>query len=182
MKTFKSVLFASLLIIGFAACDSLNNLADVVFTASFSKSFPVALQEGTNSVNEMDTLDFTDDSDVYKYRDKLKDVKVDSVKLQVLDYQGDVNNTITGSVMYSSIASSTGKEIASINGLSLDQLSTSGEMINLPLNPANLNDIGTLLQNDKKIKVYLKGNVDSTPASFVVKVYVYNEITANALK
>ncbi|HYX08754.1 MAG TPA: hypothetical protein VE912_18625 [Bacteroidales bacterium] len=182
MKTFKSILFITFFVVGLTSCDSLNNLADVVFTASFSKSFPVSLQEGNNSVDEVDTLNFTDDSDVYKYRDKLKDVKIDSVKLQVLNYQGDANNTITGSVMYSSIASSTGKAIASINGLSLDHLSASGEMINLPLNSANLNDIGSLLQNDKKIKVYLKGNVDSTPASFVVKVYVYNEITANALK
>ena len=182
MKTFKSVLFITLFVIGLASCDSLNNLADVVFTASFSKTFPVSLQEGNNALDEVDTLDFTDDSDVYKYRDKIKDVKVDSVKFQVLNYQGDANNTITGSVMYSSIAASAGKEMAAINGLDLDQLSVSGEMINLPLNSADLNDIGSLLQNDKKIKVYLKGNVDSTPASFVVKVYVYNEITANALK
>jgi hypothetical protein len=182
MKTLRNVFLVGFLIVGMTSCDSLNNLADVVFTASFSQSFPVTLQEGTNSVNETDTLDFTTDSDVYKYRDKLKDVKVDSVRFQVLNYQGDANNTITGSVKYSSVASSTGKELASIDGLSLDQLSASGEMINLPLNQANLSDIGSLLQNDKKIKVYLKGTVDSTPASFIVKIYVYNEITANALK
>ena len=120
------------------------------------------------------TIDATQNAEVAKYKDKIKEFKVNKITFVVSDYVAPNVVTFTNGALS---AASSGKTIASAASVNL-QSSTETE---LTADTAGFNELALLLKDDKSESVKLKGTFSTTPVAFKVTVYFYTTITAGVL-
>lgn len=158
------------------SCD-LFEAPDVHFDAKLPLDFVV--NEGKVSSTPVDysdteTIDATDNADVAKYKDKIKDFKVNRVTYEISDYAAPGPVTFTNGKL--SVASS-GKTIASAASVNL----TSTAETDLNADTDGFNELAERLKEDKSETIALSGTFSSTPVAFKVRAYFYVTITAKPL-
>ena len=184
LRTAAAVCFA--FIMSSASCSLFENIPDVAFDAKLPLVFTV--QENGTSTNKdysnTQTLDATSNAEVAKYKDKIKDFKVNSVTYKITNYTSTPPGTAVtfsnGKMSFGAVGavSSTVATLGSLNLLA----ASSGAEQTLTIDQAGLNSMASTLLADKKIDVKTSGVLSSTPVSFKVETTFNVTITASALK
>ncbi len=179
--------FAVAVLLLFNSCDFLDKLGQVTFDTELKTTF--AVDETGNFTNRNytanRTVDATTDADIQKYKDKLKDFRINDIAYKISGYSA---TGATSDVFFSNGKFSFGDADATsptvavnlANSLNLRDLSTTGVETKVPL-PADANTLASLFQSDKKLKVYAEGTLSRTPVRFNIEVTFYVSVTADAL-
>ncbi len=169
-----------------ASCSLFENIPDVSFDAKLPLVFTVQ-ENGTftnKDYSNTQTLDATSNAEVAKYKDKIKDFKVNSVTYKITNYSSTPPGTAVtfsnGKMSFGAVGavSSTVATLGSLNLLA----ASSGAEQTLTIDQAGLNSMASTLLADKKIDVKTSGVLSSTPVSFKVETTFNVTITASALK
>jgi len=178
MKKMLILPMIALLAAGVSSCDLFGEADDISFDAELPLEFVVDEKMVSSSpVNytKTKTIDATSNPDVAKYKDKIKDFKVNKVTYTISGYVAP--NVVTFSNGKLSVASS-GKTIASATSVDL----TNSAETELNADVDGFNALAERLKIDKSETVTLSGTFSSTPVAFVVTAKFYVTITADALK
>jgi hypothetical protein len=184
LRTAAAVCFA--FIMSSASCSLFENIPDVSFDAKLPLTFTVQ-ENGTftnKDYSNTQTLDATSNAEVAKYKDKIKDFKVNSVTYRITNYTATPPGTAvtfsSGKMSFGAVGavSSTVATLGSLNLLS----ASSGAEQTLTIDQAGLNSMASTLLADKKIDVKTSGVLSSTPVAFKVETTFNVTITAGALK
>jgi hypothetical protein len=183
MKKFLFASLSTIIALTFSNCSVFEKADDVSFNAPIEQTFNVNITTaGTNvTMNQEITLDATDNDEINKYKDKIKEVKVNKVTYQVTAFTGDFGTKFTGGVGVGSLTAApvVTKAIADFDVRAAFQ---SGEEFQLDLTTDDVSKIAALLKTDKKVKTAWTGLLSQTPVSFTVKVVIDATIKADALK
>ncbi len=183
LRTAAAVCFA--FIMSSASCSLFENIPDVAFDAKLPLVFTVQ-ENGTftnKDYSNTQTLDATSNAEVAKYKDKIKDFKVNSVTYKITNYSSTPPGTAVtfsnGKMSFGAVGavSSTVATLGSLNLLA----ASSGAEQTLTIDQAGLNSMASTLLADKKIDVKTSGVLSSTPVSFKVETTFNVTITASAL-
>ncbi len=184
LRTVSAVCFA--FIMSSASCDLFENLPDVSFDADLPLTFTV--QENATFTNKdysnTQTLDATSNAEVAKYKDKIKDFKVNSVTYKITNYSSTPPGTAVtfsnGKMSFGAVGA-VGSTVATLGSVNL-LAASSGAAQPLTIDQAGLNSMASTLLADKKIDVKTSGVLSSTPVSFKVETIFKVTITASAIK
>jgi hypothetical protein len=166
-----------------ASCDLFDKVDDVTIPIELEHTFLVneTLDKTGMTYSDLEVLDAAKvNSDFDKYKDKIKNITVTEITYQITNHTVGTTTIFTnGNIGYSS---STGTSAASVASLGVENIKAAeGQTKTLPFNQTALNDIGTLLKNDKTVNLFLLGTFSKTPVKFNVTVKVKADITADAL-
>lgn len=188
MKTV-SVLLRSAMAICFAfvmssaSCDLFDKVDDVTIEVELEHIFHVNETADLTGVTytDMEILDAADvNSDFDKYKDKIKTITVNSITYEVMNHtEGTTTIFTNGNIGYSAASGSSASSVASLGIQNIK--AAEGQVKNLDFNQTALNDMGTLLKNDKVLNLFLMGTFSKTPVKFDVKVKMKTSMTADAL-
>jgi hypothetical protein len=167
----------------FTSCDLLDKADDVNFDATLDETITVVEEvEGTNvTYTEIVTLDATADPDINKYKNKVSGFTVKKVSYQVIGYDGPEGATFSGTLSFGDASQTNATIAATINNLNMRQAFISGQVMELPIDPADVNAIAGMLKDDKAVKLYLDGLLSATPLTCSVKVIMDVSVKADAL-
>ncbi len=167
----------------FTACNLLDKADDVSFDATVDETIIVTEEnEGTNvSYNKIVTLDATADPDINKYKNKLSGFTIKKVCYQVTNYDGPEGARFSGTLSFGEASQTTATVAATITNLNLQQAFNAGQVLELPVNPADVDAIAGMLKNDKAVKLYLDGLLSATPLTCSIKVILDVSVKADAL-
>jgi hypothetical protein len=183
----KSLLGLSLVVtLMFSGCDLLENADDVSFDIEVDVTF-VADENGqfTNKPYTGDPvlLDISSNSEIQKYKDKIKKVEVTKIEYSITSYTSEPPGTavtMTGGTMrYSAATGGNSLELSSVATLNL--MTAGATPKELPINSSSFNALGQLLLDNNQAYVFTQGTLSSTPVSFNVPTTFYLRVTANAL-
>ena len=176
LRVAAAVCFAFIMSSG--SCSLSDKVPDVTFDAKLPLDFVVnetKISASPISYTDSKTIDATQNADVAKYKDKIKEIKVNKITYVVSGFSaGGAVVTFTNGTL--SVASS-GKTIASAASVNL-QSSTETE---LTADTAGFNELALLLKDDKSETVKLGGTFSFAPVAFKVTIYFYTSITAGPL-
>lgn len=185
LRTAAAVCFA--FIMSSASCSLFENIPDVSFDAKLPLIFTVQ-ENGTftnKDYSNTQTLDATSNAEVAKYKDKIKDFKVNSVTYKITNYTSTPPGTAVtfsnGKMSFGAVGA-VSSTVATLGSLNLLAASTSGAEQTLTIDQAGLNSMASTLLADKKIDVKTSGVLSTTPVSFKVETTFNVTITAGALK
>ena len=167
----------------FSACDLLDKADDVSFDATVDETIIVTEEnEGTNvSYNKIVTLDATADPDINKYKNKLSGFTVKKVSYQVTNFNGPESARFSGTMSFGEASQTTATVAVTVTNLNLQQAFNSGQVLDLPINQADVDAIAGVLKNDKAVKLYLDGLLSATPLTCSIKVILDVSVKADAL-
>lgn len=177
MKKISLIMIALLAVLSFS-CGLLDK-ADVSFDATLPLDFtPITETAVSNtpvSYTYTKLLDATQNAEIAKYKDKIKDFKVNKVYFEITDSQTpDV--TFSNGILK---VHTTGKTIVTVPSQTVAN-TTKKELTGV--DTAGLNELAELLKKDKQATVALAGTFSKTPALFKVRAYFDVTITASPLK
>jgi hypothetical protein len=168
----------ALLAVSLLSCDLFEKADNITFEAKLPLEFVVdetATNTGAKSYTYTKTLDATQNADVAKYKDKIKEFKVNKISYVVSGYSapGGVVTFTNGKLK----VASSGKTIAEAASVNLQSTAEA----DLTADTAGFNELAELLKADKSETVSLAGTFSSTPVKFKVTVYFHTSITAGVL-
>ncbi|MEK6783834.1 MAG: hypothetical protein AABY93_19205 [Bacteroidota bacterium] len=175
LRTATAICFAFLL--SSASCSLFDKVDDVNFDAKLQLEFLVnetAVNANPVSYTETKTLDATQNSDVAKYKDKIKEFRVNKISYVISGYAAPGAVTFTNGAI--TVASS-GKTIASAPSVDLQSTIET----DMTTDTAGINELAQGLKDDQSVTVNLGGTFSSTPVAFKVTVYFDTTITAEVL-
>jgi PBP1b-binding outer membrane lipoprotein LpoB len=167
-----------------ASCDLFDKVDDVTLDdVELEHVFHVneTLDQTGMTYSHMEVLDAADvNSDFEKYKDKIKSITVNSVTYEILNHTVGTTTIFTnGNIGFSAAGGTSASSVAS---LGIENIKAAeGQVKNLNFNQTGLNEMGTLLKDDKTVNLYLMGTFSKTPVKFDVKVKVKVSITADAI-
>ncbi|SNR41392.1 hypothetical protein SAMN06265371_102416 [Lutibacter agarilyticus] len=176
MKTlFKNIAILTILLATITACDEIEDLADVTKTVELTKQFKVELEGGDNAVETGSFNISILTPAVEPYADKLKNVAIEKITFEVLNYTGDALAEYKAQFT----ADGTPFINESFFGFEADANDTIFEVNDT----SALNTVATKLLNNDSVTVSF--NAESTnlevAASFTIDVKFYIKVTANPL-
>jgi hypothetical protein len=160
----------------FSSCDIFDKAGDITFETEVPLYFYVNetdINETGKTYTGVQLLDLTDDPDVAKYANKIKDVKVKKVSYYVYALNKTGVNFSGGSLMISSNS----KTIATLSNLSL----TEGAKGDFSIDASGFSELSANLKDTKSEVIKLQGTLSKTPVSFEVECRFHVAVTANAL-
>lgn len=176
LRTAAAVCFAFMM--SSASCSLLDKADEVKFEAKLPLEFVVdetAVSKNPVSYSKTQTLDATQNADVAKYKDKIKEITVNKISYVISGYDaGGAVVTFTNGKL--KVASS-GTTIASAASVNLQSTAEA----DLTADIAGFNELAELLKSDKSETVNLSGTFSSTPVKFKVTAYFHTTITASVL-
>jgi hypothetical protein len=179
LKTLAVLLMAIAL---FSGCDKLEEADDVTFDVKFKlpKTFEVT-EEAENPVNPYTSLASTmdiDNPEFDKYKDKIKDVKVNKIEYTISAFAADGPVTMT---LGEAIFFGFGETIATGQIASVASKALSNHTGELTASAAALEKIEQIILEDGEVFVASRCNLSDAPVFFNVNVTLYVTVTANAL-
>ncbi len=172
---------ALLFMLFFGSCDSVEDLADVSFESTLSKTIPVAAAS-TDEMTTFVTLDATSDPEIMKYASKIKSYEISELTFAVENYNTTISSEIyfNGVIGFSKVGESSPTKTCAISPLNITHVAGTGSFT---VNPCTslANDIAELFSEDNAVKIYLKGAFTKAPLSFDFIVTVKAKVTANPL-
>ena len=179
MKKFLVNLLPILLV--FASCDKADELLDVSFETTLSKTLPVSVV----STDEMTTsiaFDATSDPEIMKYADKIKSYEITELTFAIENYSSALSSEIyfNGVFGFSKITASIPLKTCPISPLNITHVAGTGAFDVDPCTSL-ANDMAQLFAEDNALKIYLKGAYTKEPLSFNLLVTIKAKIIANPL-
>jgi hypothetical protein len=160
----------------FFSCDSLKKLDDVTFDVTLAVPFVVnetAVNTGGKAYSSSQLLNLNSDTEVAKYSKKITEFKVNKITYTI---SGANPTTVLFTNGLLKISSS-GKTIASASSISLSNTSET----QLTTDATGINELASLLLDDKQELILLQGTLSQTPVTFTVNFKFYLTTTASAL-
>jgi len=143
-----------------AKCDLFEELGTVNLNATVSHSEPISISEMDPVTIDKDfTVNATSNSEVEKYKEKIKSYTVKKISYQILNYVGEPGITMSGAV-----------EFGAINA-KLDQVDLSDETVtDLGLDPDDLAEVAADLEGGNTVSGSIAGTVSGKPVDFTLKL------------
>jgi hypothetical protein len=177
-KQFSYLLAMATVLFGLSGCEQIKNAADIKIDTEFEQTFLLNITtatqpDGSAQFTEAGMIDLTD-GDVADYVDKLKDVQVKKVRLDLLNYTGPADAEISGSI---DVGGGYALNIPPTNLQSLFGLGT----IDLSEQAGTFNYIKDELLEQKELNYTVNGVVSKVPVDMQIRVVYELTITANPL-
>jgi hypothetical protein len=179
MKRISTYILASIALLFSTSCEELSNAADITFETTFNEVFnidiPVATEpDGSALFTESATIDLND-GDVKDYIDKLKDITIKSVRLEVLSSTSDPGAEVSGNIDLG------GGFVLAIPPTNIQDAFNNGTVIDLSDNAGAFNHLKDELLNQKMISYSLNGMVSDVPVVAEFKLTYTLDVTASPL-
>jgi hypothetical protein len=166
----------------FSGCDKVDDLTDFQFHSSFEESIPVvdaSISDTPKDYSHVLTFDATSDSEIQKYKTKIKSFSIDKITYIVDDSENVTKGVkFNGTLGFSASDGGAATVLTTVTNLDLDDHTTIHE---ITLAQADLDKIAGYLTANKAFKIYLAGKVSKTPINVVVNVKVAVTVVSNAL-
>jgi len=165
----------------FSGCDKVNDLDDFEFHGDFEESISmVDPATGENRAYSEDiTIDATTDSQIEKYKTKIKSFKIDKISYTLDDSENPTKGAkFNGTMGFSDSDGGAATVLTTITNLDLDDHTTVHE---ITLAEADLQKLTGYLSTSKAMKIYVTGIVSKTPINVIVNVKIEVTVVANAL-
>lgn len=182
MRSAAAVCFA--FVMSSASCSLFDKVDDITFDVELTHTFAVdetAISKNPVTYGDKEVLDAADVSDEFdKYKDKIQSITVTGVTYEVQ------NHTVGTGVIFTNgkagFSASTGSTASKVASLAIENIKAAeGQVKNLSYDQAALDELSSLLKNDKKINLYTSGTFSETPVKFNVVFKVKATIVADAL-
>ena len=177
MKKLSLILIA--LVAGLSFSCGLLDKADVNFDMTLQQDFIVAESGTATAVTKSyeGTLDASSNAEFVKYKDKIKDLKINRITYKVSNY------SLTTPVTFSSGSFTVdGTTLATQNEINLLSANGGAEAEITSLNASGASALVAKLKSDSKATVKAQGTLSKTPVAFKLTTYYYVTVTASALK
>ncbi len=180
MKNLKPfTLLAAVSLLSLTACEELKNAADIKFETSYEETFAVNIlvatePDGSAQFTDNATIDLTT-GDVADYVDKLKNISIKKVQLQVLSYTGPAAAEVSGEIDLG------GGFYLAIPPTNIQDAFGAGTIIDLSDNAGAFNYIKDELLDQHAITYYMNGVVSEVPVQAEFKIIYTLDVTANPL-
>ena len=175
------------LVFSFSGCNLFDKADDIKFDTELEVVWEADENgEATDfAYSKTAVVKFEDNSEIQKYIDKIKDVKISKITYRVTDYAQDDGQKVffkNGIASFTPVGSSTSAGsvafTASASGVDLQTTTTDTE---LPVNDGTLNDIAAVFKQDKQVNMTAAGVLSLTPVEFKVVSVFHVTITAEVL-
>lgn len=167
----------------FTSCNLFDKADDVTFNRTLDQNIAVSeTSSGKDVPYEQEiVLDATTDSEIERYKDKIKGFEVKKINYTISSYTGDFSTIFNGILAFGDEAGSTSNVSATITNLDLKAAYTAGTVFELTIPASDVAKVESMLKDKKAVKVYLTGTLSQTPVSFVMSVTLDVAIQANTL-
>lgn len=169
-----------------ASCELFDKVDDVTFNIVLEHPFVVDedFDSKGSSVSYSDNqiIDAAKvSSDFAKYKDKIQDIQVNKITYIVSEYAAPGAKVVftNGKLGFSAESATAGLELAEL--AFQDIQAAQGSEKTLPISQAGLDQLASILKDNKIAKIHSTGTFSSTPVSFKVLVKVDCTVTADAL-
>ena len=171
----KKITILTILLATITSCDDVKDLADIEINGNVITEYFTVNLDGAGSIDAEDfTVSILTD-EIKPYADKIKDVEIQKITFEILDYTGDaaaeftVKFTADGTLFIDE--SFIGSE-ASANGTIFEVSDTQA-----------LNTLATSLLNNNMVTVSLNASSENLegPAYFKIETKFYIDVTVNPL-
>jgi hypothetical protein len=160
-----------------AACGLVQDITTKDLDTALEVSMPVFLGEKSpTSIATEDIINANSNPDIRDNRKKIKSIKIEKIRLQILNYSGTPSTTISGTFSFSEVGSQSRTLLANYQNLNLSQLSASGEIIDLQANTTAYDRIAQLLDDPGQLMVYADGSITEVPTYFDLKVIFQTKV------
>lgn len=169
----------ALLAVSSFSCGILDK-ADVNFDIKLKQDFIVAETASATNVTKSyeAVLDASANADFAKYKNKLKDMKINKITYQVTGYATTLPNAVSFSAGTFSVDGTT---LVTQGTTDLKAVNGAAEVEVTSLNPSGVSALVAKLKTDGKATVKASGTLSATPVAFKLTAYYYVTVTANAL-
>lgn len=164
----------------FSSCEKLKSLADIEFDADFESQLdvaiqPTALKSTLGAFNQAVTIDPLSNAEFQKYKDKIKDIHINSAEITITQLSPSPINLTTATLT----ASATNFQPASwtVNNETL----TVGKVITLDNNQQQFNKLKAIINQKNPFEVRLQGSTNVDQGNFKAKIKFKTRVTANPL-
>jgi hypothetical protein len=169
----------------FNACNLFDKADDITFPSQLEVVWSID-EQGQHTdfaYQDLRTLQLSDDPEIEKYINKIKDVKVEKITYRITDYaaNGDAVFFKNGEV---SFAAGTGSNVikvpfaATASGVNLQTTTNETE---LEIDAQGLTDLAATLKQEKELDMNAAGVLSKTPVSFKIVSTFHVKITAEVL-
>jgi hypothetical protein len=164
------------------SCDKTD---DVTFGVTLTHTFHVnQVAAGDDIIYELEEIldAASSDPEFNKYKKSITNVSVNSVTYTMQNVTTAGVLFTGGTIAYSSIIASEPDPTFAVANIGVENVKAAeNQEKNLQFNPVALNDMSSLLKNNKELNVYLKGTLSTSPAKFDVLLTINATVTANTL-
>ena len=178
MKITAKISVLLLTMIAVISCDSLDDLADIDITQSFTETVSVNVTEESEtpqSWSESSTINIASDPMIQEYKDLIKNININSLEFEINGFLGVEGATISDASM------SFGETSITLGAINLQEADTNNTVFPVS-DAAQLNAIADELQEANVITATLSGTISGTPVKFDVIITLNVTVTANALQ
>ena len=179
MKRLSTFALVAFVLFFTSSCEQIKDAADITFETTFDETFVVDIQvatepDGSAVFTESATIDLND-GDVKDYVDKLKNIVIKKVQLQVLSSNSAPNAEVSGTIDLG------GGFYLAIPPTNIQNTFDTGTIIDLSDNAGAFNYLKDQLLNQKMITYSLNGMVSEVPVVAEFKLIYRLDVTANPL-
>ena len=144
-----------------AMCDLFDDVGTVNLNSTFSHSEEISISDTDPlTISEDFTVSATSDSQIEQYKEKIKSYTVEKISYQILNYVGEPDITLSGTVEFGAVS-------ATLSNVDLSDET----MTDLDLDPDDLAEVAQDLEAGNDVSGSLNGSISDQPASFTVKLY-----------
>ncbi|NJN28429.1 MAG: hypothetical protein HC819_21890 [Cyclobacteriaceae bacterium] len=164
-----------------SACDKVEDLADIDFNTTISKTMSVAVVS-TDEMSSSVLLDATSDAEIDKYKSKIKNYEITELTFAIENYSSPLadDNYFDGVVGFGKMTSAAPDKTCAVDPLNVKHVSGTGSF---PLGTCDAiaDEVANLLKQENAVKVYLNGTFTKEPCTFDLVVTAKVKVTANPL-
>lgn len=161
-----------------SGCELFDKVDDVTFDAKLPVDFVIDEQMESDvpvAYTDMAILDATDDAEVAKYKDKIREIRLNKITYVIEGYSAP------GTVVFSNgtLSMAGAGTLATASAITL-QNTPETELTSI--DQAGFNEFANQIMDDKQVTINLGGTFSTTPVAFNLRAYFHVTITADALK
>ncbi len=180
MKKFivKGLAGCFLLSLTLSGCELFDKVDDVTFDVTLPLDFVINEQlvsENPVQYSDISILDATDDPDVAKYKDKIREIKLNKITYEINNFAAPGAVTFTNG----SLKLASGETLATASSVPMQN---TPETELTAINQDGFNAFAADVLDDKQVGVSVNGTFSQTPVAFTLTAHFYVTITADALK
>ncbi len=168
-------LIIPVIILLFFGCDKIKEVSTVDIETDLEKDLIFSISEtDPSSVNENFSISATDNTEIARYRENIREITINRVYYQVIEYSGTENVLLTGTLELGPID-------IQVEDLNLNAMYNTGQENELDLFETELRQLADDLDVKDKVDGSLTGNVSDKPLTFAVRLIMDVEFRAAVL-
>lgn len=166
-----------------ASCELFDKVDDITFNVVLEHPFTInetAISNGPVTYSDIEIVDAAKvNTEFDKYKDKFQSIKVNKITYIVSDYAAPEKVLFTNGKLG---FSAEGAQASVLGDLAFQDIqAVSGTEQTLTINQAGLDQVASILKEDKIVVIHTTGTFSKTPVAFKVRVKLDCTVTADAL-